>query len=92
MLPTSERAHLQDELCGNDSALLREVESLLSARDRSDRFLSPQSLESHVAELLAEPELSGQALGYSQVVSLIGEGAMGKVYMAPDTRLDWLVA
>ena len=34
----------------------------------------------------------GSRLGHYDVTALIGEGGMGQVYQARDTKLDWNVA
>ena len=88
----ADRAALLDELCSNDPDMRREVESLLNARDDAGNFLSSMTLKGHIAELLSEPDLTGQTLGHYQILSAIGAGAMGKVYLARDTRLDRQVA
>ena len=46
-LPRGEpRAKFLADRCGNDAALLKEVQSLLDAHDQSGRFLEPQSAAS----------------------------------------------
>src|SRR5688572_7268286 len=80
-----------EETCGTDAALRAQVEHLLAARDRARTFL-----ETPAAMLLAPravPEdLSGCAIGAYQVVSRLGSGGMGDVYLGHDSRLDRPVA
>jgi eukaryotic-like serine/threonine-protein kinase len=90
--PKADRTALLDELCAGDLAMHREVESLLDAREQAGDFLSQVSLREHVAELLSEQDLVGQTLGPYHILSVIGTGAMGEVYLARDTRLDRQVA
>jgi eukaryotic-like serine/threonine-protein kinase len=77
-----------------DPDLRHELESLLGAREEAGRFLSPEELAGHVAELgFDSPStLIGRTLGYYQVLGEIGAGAMGVVYRARDTRLGREVA
>jgi len=70
----------------------REVESLLEAREQAGSFLSASHSQGHIAELVPEPSLVGQTLGHYDILSAIGAGAMGEVYLARDTRLDRQVA
>src|SRR5215813_6870827 len=93
-LATAQRPAFLDEACGGDEGLRREVESLLSARDRAGDYFAVPAMDV-AARLLAEenyPSLAGQSLSHYQVLSLIGAGGMGEVYLAEDTRLRRKVA
>ncbi len=86
------RSALLDQLCSDDPEMRREVESLLDAREHAGSFLSAAQLQDHFEQLIPEERLVGQTLGHYQIVSAIGAGAMGEVYLARDTRLDRRVA
>jgi eukaryotic-like serine/threonine-protein kinase len=90
--PPDRRAALLDKLCSDDPDMRREVESLLDAREQAGSFLSPSHLQGQLKQLVSEPSLVGQTLGYYHILSAIGAGAMGEVYLARDTRLDRQVA
>jgi len=77
----SERTAFVDESCGGDETLRREVHSLLAA----DIAPTPTS-ESH------ETTLVGRSVSHYQVLSLLGAGGMGEVYLARDSRLGRTVA
>lgn len=80
--------------CGEDSALREEVESLLVAEKDAAGFLVGGALP-NAAKLLVKDNsfsLIGQNLNHYQVISLLGEGGMGEVYCARDTKLDRTVA
>src|SRR5215510_14858851 len=75
------------EVCGKDSELREEVESLLVAHERGHGLSS--------APLPAIPKTDleiGKTLGHYQILSRIGEGGMGIVYKARDAHLDRFVA
>jgi TolB-like protein/predicted Ser/Thr protein kinase len=74
--------------CGEDADLLREVESLLASRAQEQ---GPETATVVTPRPLA-PALIGQQLGHCQVLSLLGKGGMGEVYLARDTQLDRQVA
>src|SRR5262250_3410418 len=90
--PPGGRAALLDELCSDDPDMRREVESLLDAREQAGGFLSPSHFQDQLEQLVSEPSLVGQTLGHYHIVSAIGAGAMGEVYLARDSRLDRQVA
>jgi serine/threonine protein kinase len=88
------RAAFLDEACAGDAALRREVESLLASNDEAGEFLSSSALDVAAKVLATEQDrhLIGKKVGHYQVLSLIGAGGMGYVYLAEDTRLNRRVA
>ncbi len=85
-----ERPSVLDRLCKGDDDLRREVQLLLDAERESGSFLAslPENSDP-VAEV--SPEI-GRRIGQYQVLSPLGAGAMGDVYLAWDTRLARQVA
>jgi serine/threonine protein kinase len=82
------------QACAGDEPLLREVESLISFHDRPNSFIETPASDL-AAELLAKrpSELEvGQQLAYYKVLSTLGAGGMGEVYLAEDTRLGRRIA
>jgi serine/threonine protein kinase/Tol biopolymer transport system component len=104
--PTEERDAFLAALTGDDDALRREVESLLTsdASDVSFLDLLPFASEPVLADPLAAPLASmdhtrslavlipGLRVGPYQIVAPLGAGAMGEVYRACDTKLNREVA
>jgi serine/threonine protein kinase/TolB-like protein len=88
------RASYISEACSGDAALLKEVESLLSSDDQDWELIGTPAFEM-LAPLLAkdQPELeAGDSIGHYQIVSLLGVGGMGQVYLAEDAKLRRKVA
>jgi serine/threonine protein kinase/Flp pilus assembly protein TadD len=88
------RAHFLAEACGEEVELRREVESLLQAREEADGFIAKRvaGVVAEMATLQKNPSLVGQRINHYQVISLLGAGGMGEVYLAQDTRLERKVA
>jgi serine/threonine protein kinase len=83
------QAYLADA-CGTDTALRQRIDRLVAAADRVGMFL-----ETPAAVLLEPPaheDLSGQVVGSYKLLSRLGAGGMGEVYLAHDVKLDRRVA
>jgi predicted ATPase/predicted Ser/Thr protein kinase len=89
-----EQAVFLDEACAGDEALRREVQSLLAYQEEAEPFMEAPAIEVAATTLIEDPDirLVGRKLSHYQVLSLLGAGGMGEVYLAQDPRLDRKVA
>jgi eukaryotic-like serine/threonine-protein kinase len=90
----AERPGFLKEACGGDGLIQQEVESLLAADDTNESFLEEPAFE-FIAGILAYEgsELSaGQPVGPYTILSSLGTGGMGDVYLAQDVRLGRRIA
>ncbi|MEK6407925.1 MAG: protein kinase [Acidobacteriota bacterium] len=85
----AERGAFLDEACAGDDALRKEVEFLLASSEQVQSFIESPALED-AAALIADENgnsMLGRRIGAYQIISLLGAGGMGEVYLAQDTRL-----
>jgi serine/threonine protein kinase len=90
----TERAAFLVEACAGDDELRREIESLTAVHEQAECFMAAPAMEI-AAQLIAEDQdhtMSGRKINHYQVLSLLGAGGMGEVYLAKDTRLGRKVA
>ncbi len=93
--PPKNRAQFIIDSCGDDNELRSEIESLLSYDELNSQFLdsSPEML---IAEAFGNDdekrEPMKREISHYRIERLIGEGGMGKIYLAEDIKLNRRVA
>lgn len=93
-LSADARSAFLEKTCGEDPELRKEVESLLSFDQTSDSLIkkTPEELAADMFSDVEDTDFSGKEVGSYKVLSKIGQGGMGTVYLAKDKTLSRQVA
>ncbi|MCA1816767.1 MAG: protein kinase [Acidobacteria bacterium] len=83
-----ERARYLDEACGADAGLRAEVEALLAADSEAGDFIAEPATHLAAGALAGRraAAMPGRRVGHYEIVSRLGAGGMGEVYLARDAR------
>jgi Tol biopolymer transport system component/serine/threonine protein kinase len=95
----AERARFLDQACNGDTALRDEVVKLLASLEDAGEFIEQPLIEtmetsasSRSANVAPPESMIGKRIGSYEILSLIGAGGMGEVYLARDERLNRQIA
>src|SRR5262245_33631958 len=88
-----EREAFLDKACADDQSLRKDVDNLLESFDEAGEFIEKPLIEDSLSNASRPTEsILGHKIGNYEILSLIGAGGMGEVYLARDARLDRQIA
>src|SRR5437764_1591225 len=89
-----ERVAYLSRACEGNAVLRHEVESLVAAYESSSGLLDETAVTLAMKVIGSRPDDSmvGQEVGFYKILSSLGQGGMGTVYLAEDLRLNRKVA
>ncbi len=93
-LQDDERRRFLDQACESNKELCSEVESLLSSFGHAEEFMEESAVAQVAKDISGKNErlIEGQRISHYKILSQIGVGGMGKVYLAYDVRLGRKIA
>jgi serine/threonine protein kinase/Tol biopolymer transport system component len=90
-----QRAAFLDGVCGSDHELRQQIDALIEADSRTNDFLEKPLLEELASDMAARPssrDLAGRRIENYEVISRLGAGGVGEVWLARDLNLNREIA
>ena len=88
----AERAAFLAEACGADETLRREVASLIASHEQATQFIEKPPDDVAAGLQVAAASIPAREFAHFEMISLLGKGGMGEVWLAEDRQLGRKVA
>lgn len=89
-LAAKDRSDFIRDACGGDAELIAEVESLLTFAEKDSSLIDmpPLDVAAEMFSSKSRSEMIGRQIGQYKILSHIGTGGMGEVFLAEDSKLE----